>query len=148
MPTYLQKIVDAIDTIRDRKGASRHAIKKYITDEYGSYNRSAVLRALRAGVMNERLEQIGQRFKLGMYHPPTRREREKAATKKEEKKKKKRQSVAEKKRRSAVKKKRKLAAEKKRKTISQRRLESDMRQMVVLVKELLEKVNTKICIGD
>ena len=64
MPSYLEKVIKAIRADRNHLGSSRQVIAKYLKAEFDSDNKTALRKALKAGVDKGKLIQTGQRFKV------------------------------------------------------------------------------------
>ena len=74
--TYLDMTIEAIQALKDRKGASRSAIAQWVQENhkkeagsaFNAYLRSAIKRGLESGVLKE--GQSVQRFKIGELPKP------------------------------------------------------------------------------
>ena len=128
--TYLEMVCEAIPIIRDRKGASRAAIAKWIQDncskEAGAMFNARLRTALNTGIENGVLKQgnSAQRFRIGVLPKPTKPKKKKVASKKKTASKKKKTASKKKKpaskKKSASKKKKPSKASKK-KTASRKK---------------------------
>lgn len=67
--TYLDYAKAAISSIKDRKGASRPAIKAYVSANAPNFNAGALRRALAAGAKSGALTMTGQRFRVAQAAP-------------------------------------------------------------------------------
>lgn len=67
-PSYNEMICQALKEVKDRKGVSRQAIRKYLTATYGvadtAHSRNVVARQLRRLVEAGRVSAVGARFKV------------------------------------------------------------------------------------
>merc|ERR1711972_1134658 len=104
--SYLDMAIKAIQSLKDRKGASRSAIARWIQINYNkeggssfnAYLRAAIKKGMESGVMKE--GQSAQRFKIGEL-PKAAKPKKKASSKKKSGSKKKKSS----KKKTALKKK-------------------------------------------
>ncbi len=64
MPSYLDKVIQAIRADGDHRGTSRQAIAKHLKSEFASDNTTALRKALKTGVTKNKLTQEGQRFRV------------------------------------------------------------------------------------
>jgi hypothetical protein len=120
--TYLEMVCEAIPIIRDRKGASRAAIAKWIQDncskEAGAMFNARLRTALNKGIENGVLKEgnSAQRYRIGVLPKLTKPKKKKVASKKKTASKKKK--TASKKKKPASKKK---SASKKKKPASKKK---------------------------
>ena len=61
---YLENVIAAIRADRDHRGSSRQAIAKYLKAQHGQDNKTALRKALKAGVAKGKLTQEGARFRV------------------------------------------------------------------------------------
>merc|ERR1712048_1375676 len=122
--TYLDMVIQAIQAVKDRKGASRAAIARWVQinhnkeggSAFNAYLRTAITKGMESGVLKE--GQSAQRFKIGVL-PKVEKPKKKTASKKKNSSKKKTSSkkkAASKKKSSSKKKagsKKKTATKKK-----------------------------------
>ena len=68
---YLENVIAAIRADRDHRGSSRQAIAKYLKATHGQDNKTALRKALKAGVTKGKLVQEGARFRVAGDKPVT-----------------------------------------------------------------------------
>merc|ERR550525_1702667 len=86
-PTYLAMVTEAVQALKDRKGASRAAIARWVQinhskeggSTFNSYLRNAIKKGLESGVLKQ--GQSAQRFKIGVL-PKVVKPKKKVASKK------------------------------------------------------------------
>jgi hypothetical protein len=130
--TYLEMVCEAIPIIRDRKGASRAAIAKWIQDncskEAGAMFNARLRTALNTGIENGVLKQgnSAQRFRIGVLPKPTKPKKKKVASKKKKTASKKKSASKKKKPSKASKKK--TASRKKKPSASSKKKSSSKKK--------------------
>merc|ERR1739838_44159 len=85
--TYLDMVIQAIQAVKDRKGASRAAIARWVQinhnkeggSAFNAYLRTAITKGVESGVLKE--GQTAQRFKIGVL-PKVEKPKKKTASKK------------------------------------------------------------------
>merc|ERR1739838_965438 len=121
--TYLDMVIQAIQAVKDRKGASRAAIARWVQinhnkeggSAFNAYLRTAITKGVESGVLKE--GQSAQRFKIGVL-PKVEKPKKKTASKKKSGSKKKTASKTVSKKKSSSKKK----AGSKKKTVTKKKV--------------------------